>query len=324
MESTKMMIWRITPKYYKILHSEYTLNGSANTSMWSVSDAEFDRECLDLTHGSKVLFVIGENGHDYIVGGSFFTRWTYFDIDSVWASYGVRNGVYSREDFLEEIKARGGDEKSRLSLAHLTCNFIFHQEEWIQIPDECFPELRSRQHYLVSLSEPSGRYLNTLVLRARQAYLENYGMDWPGMFYTVSHRNSSSYMASFRARVTAAYNFQCALTGCNVNPALTVAHIQPFYDDKFQHVRNGILFRSDIYSLFKQGHMTVFYKGDKLITHFSKTISVLWGVKSGYEKFEGKALTLPDDKDCWPDRGYIEWHIKYCFEHWQHMSGTSV
>lgn len=59
-----------------------------------------------------------------------------------------------------------------------------------------------------------------------------------------------SGQARFRARLLAAYGGRCAVTSTDVVETLEAAHIQPHADRGPTSVRNGILLRADVHTLF--------------------------------------------------------------------------
>jgi hypothetical protein len=61
----------------------------------------------------------------------------------------------------------------------------------------------------------------------------------------------------FRDALIAAYGGRCAVTGCDAVEALEAAHIAPYRGDHSHDVRNGLLLRADIHTLFDLGLITV-------------------------------------------------------------------
>jgi putative restriction endonuclease len=55
---------------------------------------------------------------------------------------------------------------------------------------------------------------------------------------------------AFRAKLIAAYDRKCVVTGCDVEDLLEAAHIQPYRGSHTNHIQNGLLLRSDIHTLF--------------------------------------------------------------------------
>ena len=56
--------------------------------------------------------------------------------------------------------------------------------------------------------------------------------------------------ANFRRQLMNAYSGRCAITDCAVAQVLEAAHIAPYWGPKTNDVRNGLLLRADIHTLF--------------------------------------------------------------------------
>lgn len=106
----------------------------------------------------------------------------------------------------------------------------------------------------------------------------------------------------FRKELIRAYSYRCAVTGCDVVHSLEAAHIMPHSETRSYSVRNGILLRSDIHTLFD------IY----LISIEPETYRVVISEKcqSHYGSFQG--VNVLDS--CWegshPDPSNLEWHFK--------------
>lgn len=61
----------------------------------------------------------------------------------------------------------------------------------------------------------------------------------------------------FRKRLLAAYDFRCAVTGCDAADTLEAAYIVPFRGDYTHHPSNGLLLRADVHTLFDLGKIAV-------------------------------------------------------------------
>jgi len=62
---------------------------------------------------------------------------------------------------------------------------------------------------------------------------------------------------AFRLALLSAYAGRCAVTGCDIAPALEAAHIVPYRGPGTNHVTNGLLLRADIHTLFDLGLIAV-------------------------------------------------------------------
>jgi ribosomal protein L37AE/L43A len=61
----------------------------------------------------------------------------------------------------------------------------------------------------------------------------------------------------FRQRLLDAYDRRCAITGCDAEDALEAAHIIPYQGAHTNDVRNGLLLRADLHTLFDRLLLTI-------------------------------------------------------------------
>ena len=61
----------------------------------------------------------------------------------------------------------------------------------------------------------------------------------------------------FRALITDAYSYRCAITREQTLPVLQAAHIRPYADGGSHELSNGLLLRSDLHTLFDQHYITI-------------------------------------------------------------------
>ena len=107
----------------------------------------------------------------------------------------------------------------------------------------------------------------------------------------------------FRNEILRVYNSKCAFTKCDVEQVLQAAHIIPYNGPKTNHIKNGILLRSDIHDLFDMFFISIDPNTLKiLISHFL-TRSYLNGL-------EGKIINLPYNSQEYPDKKVLEWHYE--------------
>ncbi len=71
---------------------------------------------------------------------------------------------------------------------------------------------------------------------------------------TITKRRGQPQM---RQSLLAAYDFACAVTGCNAVEALEAAYIIPYRGKYTHHSSNGLLLRADIHTLFDLGKIAV-------------------------------------------------------------------
>lgn len=59
--------------------------------------------------------------------------------------------------------------------------------------------------------------------------------------------------ARFRFDLLKLYSGRCAITGCSVRPLLEAAHVTPYLGEYTNSLKNGVLLRADIHSLWDLG-----------------------------------------------------------------------
>lgn len=106
----------------------------------------------------------------------------------------------------------------------------------------------------------------------------------------------------FRERLLAAYQRSCAVTGCDVVEALEAAHTVPYLGPETNHVKNGLLLRADIHTLFDLGLIAVNPSDYRVLVSRS-----LEG--SCYESFAGQVIRLPADRADYPSRQALEMRL---------------
>lgn len=106
----------------------------------------------------------------------------------------------------------------------------------------------------------------------------------------------------FRNALLAAYESRCAITGCAVEPALEAAHIQPYSQDGASHVKNGLLLRADIHTLF-DFHFIAIDPDDGMRIHVHRDLL------ASYSDFSSKTLTLPHNAALAPDPNLLRDHF---------------
>jgi len=93
----------------------------------------------------------------------------------------------------------------------------------------------------------------------------------------------------FRKKLLERFENRCAISNCSDPEALEAAHISPYISEKDNHVKNGLLLRSDIHTLFDLDLIGVNPASLKIgINNILNS--------SSYRKLEGKKLNIPRGK----------------------------
>ncbi len=106
----------------------------------------------------------------------------------------------------------------------------------------------------------------------------------------------------FREKLFNIYGSKCAFTGCSAEEALEAAHIIPHAEQQSYDLRNGLLLRADIHTLFDLFLVSV--------NPESGNICVAESIKNSYSDLDGKAAILPSIEYVDPARLKIH-HMKW-------------
>lgn len=94
--------------------------------------------------------------------------------------------------------------------------------------------------------------------------------------------------SKFRSELLKAYGGQCAITDCDAEAALEAAHIFPYLGTDTNHVKNGLLLRADIHTLFDLYLISINPDTSKVVV--SSTL-----LNTCYKELNGKSLKPPQD-----------------------------
>jgi hypothetical protein len=107
---------------------------------------------------------------------------------------------------------------------------------------------------------------------------------------------------AFRQRLLEAYDRKCAITGCALDAVLEAAHIRAHADGGSMHVRNGLVLRSDLHTLFDLRQIAVNTEAWTIEAHDS--------VRAAYDWLHGATFHRPrNEADC-PSSRQLDAHRK--------------
>lgn len=104
----------------------------------------------------------------------------------------------------------------------------------------------------------------------------------------------------FRKKLLIAYEDRCAISNCDLVEALEAAHIVPYRGPETNDVRNGLLIRSDLHTLFDLGLIAV-----------DESMSLVLSPKlqaTSYSELTGRRLSLPKNPSLWPSPEALRYH----------------
>jgi hypothetical protein len=108
--------------------------------------------------------------------------------------------------------------------------------------------------------------------------------------------------STFRTLVLTEYQNTCAITRCETERAIEVAHIVPYYGNASDHMQNALPLRTDIHRLFDCGLIRIeFDEVNKL--YVSK---VHEAALPDYAEFDYLAIAVPENIDSRPSKKALE------------------
>jgi len=266
-----------------------------------------------LQPGEPFLFKL-HAPNNYIAGGGFFVRHTDLPVSLAWAAFGDKNGAVTSEVLHSMITRHRHDDHPDpvIGCSILTQPFFLPRDQWVPVPDDWKNNVVQGKGY--STDEAAGARLWSMVkerllalptveVRDTAPTELRYGKE----FLTRARLGQGA----FRILVTDAYHRRCSATGERTLPTLEASHIRSFSKQGPNLVRNGLLLRADLHTLYDQGYLTV--TPDHRI-EVSRRIHDEFGNGRDYYALHGKELkNLPDDVSDRPSVEFLEWHNQHVY-----------
>jgi HNH endonuclease len=285
----------------------------------SVDEVNFWQPSGELNFGAiqpGELFVFRLKAPRNVIGGfGVFHQSSNLPTSLAWEAFGVKNGASN----LAEMRLRIGKyRRTAPSLAEdyvIGCRIVVQpvflpQHLWIPQPESWSRSIVVGKTY--STEERDGLVLwERLMELGAVQHLPPGASDIPQVRFgepvLIKPRLGQG---AFRIAVTDAYRRMCAVSGGKVLPALDAAHIKPYALGGEHELRNGILLRRDIHSVFDAGYVTIdeqyrFVVSERVKTEFNNG--------EEYRRLHGAKLSFPLGAASAPDREALRWHSEMVF-----------
>jgi putative restriction endonuclease len=273
-----------------------------------------------LQPGELLLFKLHSPDH-FVAGGGFFTRFLQLPVNLVWDTFGEANGVRSQSEMRERIayyrrSPIAANENPTIGCIMLAEPFFWNRADWIPSPPDFKLNTVTGKGY-DSESGPGKELWKAVSERLAQssaavepgtatvAAIETHGFGKPQIILPRLGQGL------FRILVTDAYSRRCAITGERTLPVLEAAHIKPYSLVKRHELRNGLLMRSDLHTLFDEGYLTVDPKRRSVLV--SKRIREEFENGKDYYKLQGQVVREPDEASARPLLENLEYHAQNVF-----------
>ena len=250
--------------------------------------------------------------HNCIVGGGFFVRFSLLPPSIAWQAFALKNGTNSFEELMRRIKKYRGrndidGDNALIGCIILSEPFFFEKEDWIPVPEDWSTNIVQGKTYETNTEIGNRLYHQVLSRLSADNLINNQNPR-----FTTSQTAHRLGQGAFRVVVTEAYQRRCAITGEKTLPVLQAAHIKPYTQDGPHDVKNGLLLRSDLHTLFDDGYLTL---TNDLFVEVSRRLNQDYGNGKDYYKHHGQRLQiLPSSTIELPSREFITWHNENCYK----------
>lgn len=250
--------------------------------------------------------------YNYIVGGGFFVRFSLLPPSIAWQAFDLKNGTSSYMELMNRIKKYRGrndidGDNALIGCIILSEPFFFEKDDWIPVPQDWSSNIVQGKTYETN-TETGNRLYHQVLNRLQETSSKNN----QSPRYTTSLTSHRLGQGAFRVVVTEAYQRRCAITGEKTLPVLQAAHIKPYTKDGPHDVKNGLLLRSDLHTLFDDGYITL---TNDLYIEVSRRLNQDYGNGKDYYKYHGQNLQiLPSSAIELPSREFITWHNENCYK----------
>jgi putative restriction endonuclease len=264
-----------------------------------------------LSPGELFLFKL-HAPNDYIVGGGYFVRFYILPSFLAWEAFGEKNGTLSYEELETRIAKYRKRVESNPQIGCIILNspFFFPESEWIPVPSDWTKSIVQGKTY--DSDTPLGRNLcNAVFERIRTPNEKDDYQQKEGVREGLTLSTYRIGQGTFRVMVTEAYHRRCAISAEKTLPVLDAAHIIPFSEEGSYSVKNGLLLRKDIHTLYDKGYLTV---TPSYHVQVSPRLKEDYGNGRIYYAYHGQKLpNLPYDNKDKPSTEYLRWHTEHVF-----------
>lgn len=302
---TKFVVALTDKGWYDALYRNPALPELREVNCWAPSAANFRA----LKPGDLFLIKL-HHPFNCIVGGGFFVHATTLPYSFAWQVFEVANGARTEQEMgARIIKYRGVGQSDRsdfqINCRILTAPFFFGEDDWIDIPNW---NRRIVKYKVYSTDEDVGLQIWEQVQERLSRSSSQVREDEQVRFGSPQIAHPRLGQGGFRVVVADNYDRRCAVTRECTLPALEASHIKPVSQGGTHGVRNGLLLRSDIHSLFDAGYVTV---TPDLCFEVSPRIREEYGNGGDYYAMRGRSIAKPTIES--PDPEVLRWHNDNCY-----------
>lgn len=231
-------------------------------------------------------------------------------VSNAWKEFGLGNGVTSLDEMRSRIveyaakRAKDWEETTDPEIGCILLDDpVFYEEKDFFTPEEFGVSFKREIVKYKTYAEVDPFGVTEALAAADSGFLLVPG----SANKTSTSKKDRKQEAVFRKLIRGVYGEQCCISAGSELSVLEAAHIQPYVDERSNHIQNGLLLRTDLHRLFDNGLIAL---DDDRCVILSPELR-----DPEYQKFQGQQIRLPRLSKDIPSLEAIRAHRKFVFRH---------
>ncbi len=252
-----------------------------------------------------------------IAGVAWYQGYCRLPLIGAWTTFGEANGTGSLPELMERMakyrRSRVVPERDEVGCVLLRDPVFFPNDDWIGEPTDWSRNIVRGKVYDtdVGIGRRLWEAIHDRLGRTSAELAAGLHPDLGSVQFREARAFRRLGQHAFRALVTDVYARRCAVTGERVLPVLEACHIRPATQGGPHDVRNGLLLRSDVHTLFDRGYIGIDPPTHRLLV--SPQLRNDWENGRDYYSLAGLELRPPRLREERPAREHLEWHRQALF-----------
>ncbi|WP_420386022.1 HNH endonuclease [Roseivirga sp.] len=237
-----------------------------------------------------------------IGGFGIFEDYKTLSFDDAWNQFGLSNGCGSKDELQEKLYLYKNNRSNNLknnSSTQLGCIIL---KTPIFLDNEHFLDLQnfdisfSRHIVKIKYYLDHDPLINHIISNQSSKDFHLVDLNQKKSKQTmVKERKGQSL---FRFTISEAYKHRCCITGEKIPELLEAAHIQPYINTNSNHVKNGLLLRTDLHKLYDSGLLFI---DESYTVHISQYVRSHY-----YNQFHQTRIELPNNENDHPSKNALK------------------
>jgi putative restriction endonuclease len=234
-----------------------------------------------------------------IGGFGLFVRYSDMTAEKAWTTYGLGNGVPSREALVSKInwfatkRSKGYTPSSDPHIGCIELSDVVTLDDKGFVAPEDYGHLFANQVVkLKYFAEPDRLSPIIRTVLGLSPETKPFALVNGPAQRLLTTRKDRKGQSAFRQEVLRNYGYRCCAVGEPVVELLEAAHIQPYVDERSNHPQNGLCLRVDLHRLFDEGLLALSDDHKLQVSAKLKDTS--------YEELDGKLIAPPTNPEALP------------------------